>query len=311
MQPGLERLFQQFNTDIGRKESDRNQQMPDDLQDIESSLERTTSVRSALSRTNSYMSRTLTRSSTILDQEENYLRGLAETLVMSAIDIFQSVDKQQLATLAAATNLSGPVIERMIERHVMEHVHDHLLFPKICALMAREDQELDHSIRGMRDVDISQVGIVEGDKQDHSQRVLAAMVAFKKMGVAGSPSEMVDVVLQTEKCLATRAPSAKTAGNSDNGQSDSAQVSSVVATNADTLVSLLLMVIIRTPIRTLHARLVYMRDFSFIEDVESGELGYALSTFEAVLSYLSSNSKSLRKVSKRIAACGRPSSRAT
>jgi len=299
MQPGLERLFQQFNTDIGRKESDRSRQSLDDLQDVDSTLERTASVRSGLSRTSSYMSRTLTRTSTILDQEENYLRGLAETLVMSAIDIFQSVDKQQLASLAAATNLSGPVIERMIERHVMEHVHDHLLFPRICALMAREDQELDHSIRGMRDVDISQVGIVEGDKEDHSRRVLAAMAAFKKMGITGSPSEMVDVVLQTEKCLATRVPSSTAAETTDTTeQSNSAQISSVVATNADTLVSLLLMVIIRTQIRSLHARLVYMRDFSFIEDVESGELGYALSTFEAVLSYLSSTSKALRKVSK-------------
>jgi ankyrin repeat protein len=293
MQPGLEKLFQQFYDDLNEGSAKHDAQQARRAEEDDNSLERTTSassIRSGLSRTSSRMSRTLTRTSTYLDKEENYMRGLAETLVMSATDIFQSVDKQQLATLAAATNLSGPVIERMIERYVMEHVHDTVLFPRISSLMSREDRDLEHNFRGMRDVDISQVGIAEGDKHDHSRRVLAGVESFKKMGVAGSPLEMLDVLLQTERCLATRAqPSGVTSG---------APVASVVATNADTLVSLLLMVVIRAPIRHLHARLVYMRDFTFIEDVENGELGYALSTFEAVLSYLSSNAKSLRRVSR-------------
>jgi hypothetical protein len=42
-----------------------------------------------------------------------------------------------------------------------------------------------------------------------------------------------------------------------------------------------------------------MRHFIFIDDVESGEMGYALSTFEAVLSYLARDSGGLRKASRR------------
>ncbi len=44
----------------------------------------------------------------------------------AAIDLFQSVDKQQLSLLGATTDLTGPVVERLIERYVTENIH-HLL----------------------------------------------------------------------------------------------------------------------------------------------------------------------------------------
>lgn len=69
--------------------------------------------------------------------------------------------------------------------------------------------------------------------------------------------------------------------------------------NADTLVSMLLIVVIRSTVRHLNARLSYMRNFIFIDDVESGETGYALSTFEAVLMYLSNDSDALKRASRR------------
>ena len=62
--------------------------------------------------------------------------------------------------------------------------------------------------------------------------------------------------------------------------------------------SLLLVVVIRSSVRHLNARLSYMRYFMFIDDVENGEVGYALSTFEAVLSYLSRDPGLLRRASK-------------
>jgi len=300
MQPGLEKLFQEFTADVAKGTPVQTPASGQEGEEPDDRLERTSSAVSTSSRASSFMGRTLTRTATVLDAEENHLRGLAETLVMSAIDIFQSVDKQYLAALAAATNLSGPVIERMIERYVIEHVHDTILFPKVCSVMSHEDKELEANLRSMKDVDIAQVGIADGDKGDHSRRILAGIEAFKKMGVAGSPMEMCEILLQTERCLAVGAvePTQAHRNSVSSEISTASKVPAVVATNADTLVSLLLMVVIRAPIRHLHARLVYMRDFAFIEDVESGELGYALSTFEGVLSYLSSNSRGLRRVSR-------------
>jgi small subunit ribosomal protein S11 len=69
--------------------------------------------------------------------------------------------------------------------------------------------------------------------------------------------------------------------------------------NADVLVSLLLVVVIRSQIRHLQARLLYMQHFIYIDDVDSGEMGYALSTFEAVLMYLVTDSAGLRRASTR------------
>ena len=44
---------------------------------------------------------------------------------------------------------------------------------------------------------------------------------------------------------------------------------------------------------------MYIRNFIFIDDVDSGEMGYALSTFEAVLAYLALDSAGLRRASRR------------
>ena len=84
-----------------------------------------------------------------------------------------------------------------------------------------------------------------------------------------------------------------------NGEQMSEKQDHLLTINADTLVSLLLIVVIRAPVRHLQARLSYMRHFIFIDDVESGEMGYALSTFEAVLSYLTTDSGGLRRASRR------------
>ena len=67
----------------------------------------------------------------------------------------------------------------------------------------------------------------------------------------------------------------------------------------DILVSLLLLVVIGSSVRHLQARLSYMQRFIYIDDVESGEIGYSLSTLEAVLTYLAQDAGGLRKASKQ------------
>jgi len=164
-----------------------------------------------------------------------------------------------------------------------------------------EDMELESKIRQMEFVDISQVGIViqGGQKGKHelTLRLGRAVEEFRKLGVAGSPQQMMDFLLMTLKTVTqlTDVPAEVVPGE----PLSSEKVSPVLTINADTLVSLLLIVVIRAQVRYLGARLLYMRHFIFIDDVESGEMGYALSTFEAVLSYLSRDSGGLRKASRR------------
>jgi len=153
----------------------------------------------------------------------------------------------------------------------------------------------------MEFVDISQVGIlIQGGRQGKHELTLRlgrAVEEFRKMGVAGSPQQMMDILLLTLKTVTQLTEVPKEQVNGDPPSSE--KVSPVLTINADTLVSLLLIVVIRAQVRYLQARLLYMRHFIFIDDVESGEMGYALSTFEAVLSYLARDSGGLRKASRR------------
>lgn len=306
MQPGLERLFKEFNMvfDKPLPPPPSASVIPDPLPDgpIATAMKkaRSNSMGSAPSlRPNGHADRRVFEDF-YAEDDEDVMRGALETAVTAAIDLFQDVDKQQLSILGATTDLTGPIVERLIERYVTEQVHEPILYPKLCAMKRPEDLELEAKIRQMEYVDISQVGIpIQGGrkgKQELTLRLGRAVEEFRKLGVAGSPQQMMDVLLLTLKTvtLLTEVPQ-----DVANGVPSSEKVSPVLTINADTLVSLLLIVVIRAQVRYLQARLLYMRHFIFIDDVESGEMGYALSTFEAVLSYLARDSGGLRKASRR------------
>ena len=241
-----------------------------------------------------------------IDEEEDYMRKALETSVTAAIDLFQQVDKQQLSLLGATTDLTGPRVERFVERYVAEQLHDSNLFPLLRKTRKLEDQELECRVHGMQHIDIAQVGIeIEGGRKGKEQlmgRIGRGVEQFRQLGVAGSPQQMVEILLATQKMVTNddfsqKEPPTITDGTGDRTESE--KRNSPMTMNADTLVSLLLIVVIRSQVRNLQARLAYMRNFIFVDDVEGGEVGYALSTFEAVLSYLVSDSGGLRKASRR------------
>lgn len=232
------------------------------------------------------------------EDDEDIMRASLETAVTTAIDLFQGVDKQQLSLLGATTDLTGPLVEKLIERYVTENVH-HLLFPRLNALKRPYDLELEAKIRKMQYIDISQLGIaIEGGsraKHDLIIQLEPAVEEFKKTTAATCPQVMLDLLLSTIKIVSQLTDTSKTQSQ----PSDSTSEKPVMTVNADTLVSFLLYVVIRSQVKQLQARLIYVRNFIFIDDVDSGELGYALSTFEAVLAYLVLDSAGLRRASRR------------
>lgn len=234
-----------------------------------------------------------------LEPEEQALRTSLETAIITAIDLFQNVDKQQLSLLGANTELTGPAVERLIERYVTEQVHDQTLFPRVCAMRRPDDSDLGSKIRKMADIDIAQVGVPIPDGM-RGKRTLATQLtkgvdAFKKMGVASSPQEMLEILLATQKAITAT----ETSTDTNSTEEPNAEAQTPLTINADILVSMLLIVVIRSGVRHLHSRLLYMRYFIFIDEVESGEQGYALATMEAVLAHLSGGASALRKASKR------------
>lgn len=306
MQPGLEKVFKEFNKAM--------QDRPSTLSRKSSNTSRRSSTASSHSKTNgSIRSRysnghptTPSIATMRVDEEEDHMRKTLETAVTAAIDLFQQVDKQQLSLLGATTDLTGPTVERMIERYVTEQVHDSTLFPVLRNSRRLEDLELESRIHQMQHIDIAQVGIEIEDgrkgKEQMADRLAKGVEEFRKLGVAGSPQQMTEILLATLKVVTSDQGIAKdldSAMKDNMGSEGSEKPPSSMTMNADTLVSLLLVVVIRSQVRHLQARLSYMRNFMFVDDVESGEVGYALSTFEAVLSYLTSDSGGLRKASRR------------
>ena len=302
MQPGLERLFKEFSAEFEKPLPP----IPTKPASIKSRVS-IGPVEDGASLTKSVSNSSTIRppSSIILDDEEDAMRRALETAVTAAIDLFQMVDKQQLSLLGATTDLTGPLVERMIERYITEQVHDSCLFPRICMIRKDKDNELESKIRQTMDIDISQVGVPFASGQK-GKRALAARLRkagdiFRKMGVAGSPQEMMEILLDTQKAITVQEPVAAAPNHEDVGNLSpkTEKPADDLTINADTLVSMLLIVVVRSSMRKLQARLSYMRHFIFIDDIESGELGYALSTFEAVLSYLAKNSAGLRRASKQ------------
>ena len=303
MQPGLERLVNEFGKELGKPLPPPPSRTP-----LTHSLDRT-STNDSLTRVGTENGSIHSRKSngsvklpfgSATEETEDIMRRALETAVTSAIDLFQLVDKQQLSLLGATTDLTGPAVERLIERYVAEQVHNTLLFPRLKSLHKIRDAELDKRIRQMENLDVSQVGIAIDDgmagKRELLRRVNAAVGKFRKMGVADSPQEMLDILLETQKAL-TDAPSTSAMGS--NIGADAEKGAAPITINADILVSLLLLVVIRSQTRHLQARLAYMSRFVFIDDVESGEIGYALSTFEGVLTYLAEDAAGLRKASQQ------------
>ena len=306
MQPGLERVFKEFSKEFEKP-------LPSTPARPSSKSSRRSSGSSFAGSNGSIHSRfsnghtkAPSVATTFVDEEEDHMRRTLETAVTAAIDLFQLVDKQQLSLLGATTDLTGPLVERLIERYVTEQVHDSVLFPRLCNSRRLEDLELESRIHHMENIDISQVGIViEGGRQGKEElvkRIGRGVEEFRKLGLAGSSQEMMDILLATQKTITMAATADdRHEQNALNrlGEPISEKPSSMMTMNADTLVSLLLVVVIRSQVRHLQARLSYMRNFIIIDDVESGEMGYALSTFEAVLSYLAKDSGGLRKASRR------------
>lgn len=301
MQPGLEKLFTEFTTVFQKPlpPPPSANTIPDPLPDgpIATAMKKARS-NSLSSRTgDTGLSRLHVTENFYAEDDEDIMRASLETAVTNAIDLFQNVDKQQLSLLGATTDLTGPLVEKLIERYVAENVH-HLLFPRLTALKRPDDLELEAKIRQMEFIDISQLGIaIEGGprvKHDLTIQLGPAIEEFKKIATALSPQEMMDSLLFTLKTL-SQLTDTTTPMSADGPASEK----TIMTINADTLVSLLLYVVIRSQLRHLQARLGYIRSFIFIDDVDSGEMGYALSTFEAVLTYLAMDSAGLRRASRR------------
>ncbi|KAF3929295.1 hypothetical protein AA313_de0207730 [Arthrobotrys entomopaga] len=247
--------------------------------------------------------------------DESNMRTTIETAIMAAIELFQRVDQSQLQLLANTTDLTGSSIEHLIERYICEQLHDAYIFPRLLSMKKEENDILNEKLKEMEFIDIAQVGISVPDhetRQNLASRVVRAVEKFERMSEARSPQEMLDILLETAQALTQteeearqlkeQITSPKTPLGADTSEKilhDDETTSPVLTMNADMLVSLLLIVVIRAKVKGLQSCLSYMRNFVFIDEVEAGERGYVLSTLEGVLFHITMDSEHMGKASKR------------
>ncbi|QLQ82208.1 hypothetical protein HG537_0G04630 [Torulaspora globosa] len=99
-----------------------------------------------------------------------------------------------------------------------------------------------------------------------------AMVSFSRISLAHKHSEKSEALIETLKNL------------SDNGSANDPNGDSPMAIDADTLLSLFVLVVCRTQVKNLKSHLFYLQHFARNESTTKyGVLGYAISTLEAVV----------------------------
>ena len=300
MQPGLDKVLRGFQSTLQEQHAGREPRLRPRRQRQHSISSATSSAASANSGESNGFIKAPSLSSFRTDEEEQRLRRSFEAAVYAVVDSFEQLEKQDLTNVVATSELRGSTFESLIEQHISEQLHDSVLFPALCKSRQSEDKQLDSNIHQMACIDVAQVGIsIEGGlrgKHGLASRIERSIDQFRQLGVAGSPRQMVNILLAVQKLITS--VTAETSSDNTNSAHEEKE-SSVGTINADTLVSLLLVVVIRSQVRHLHARLAYMRNFVVMDDVESGETGYALSTFEAVLAYLLNDEGGLRKASRK------------
>ena len=243
---------------------------------------------------------------TDLCEEEAYLRQSLENIIIAAVGLFEAVDSFHLPQLDGNINIGEKKYEQIIEQYIVERLHDAVLFSRVCATRDIEDQELQKNIRLISSIDIYQVGVAADMNIKTalrlSTKIKKAVRTFQRMRQAHSPQDMIEALLHTVKTVTSSDCGRVNDHKFSQSVSDSAEDEKQepeMTINADVLVSLLLIVIIRSSVKNLRARLIYMRYFSIIENTEGGEVGYALSTLEGVLGYIIHDSSNMQWHSQR------------
>ncbi|CAO3644215.1 unnamed protein product [Cunninghamella blakesleeana] len=172
--------------------------------------------------------------------------------------------------LATADKFMQNEIHAAFEFYVMEQTYD-IVFFKITQVVLQRDIHLSNIIEKISDVDITQLGLPFLTNDIH-QRIQRGIIILQNIASFRTPSEKLDCILNTIQTLSSSSPSS--------------------IDTADILIPLLLFTIIRSKVPHLMAHWTFMKEFSFTHDVVRGKYGFALSTLEGVLEYISSTAES-------------------
>lgn len=241
---------------------------------------------------------------------EDDLTSYFDSAVGTAVSALQACDKSQLSSMATQYELSGDDIANLIYRFVEISVASKL-WSQLLLIRKVNDQNTRQAIDNIKNVDISQIGLKEtgaGRTQEElfkfDQLVWNATKELEKIKAARGSESKLHILLSVLKILGSGQIESQKAGTTTNllqGDSKEEKISGTekikgTVVSADVLVSLLILVALRSGLDYIDSEVFYIQNFSH-QDTQSGQIGYALMTFEAVLFHISSEAERLKKYS--------------
>lgn len=223
-----------------------------------------------------------------------------------AISKFQALGSTTINKIANETGLTGTDLAKMIGLHIENQLHQ-ALWDKTMELCQEADTKtLDHCWK-LKDISVEQVGIPLKNMTtlfDLDELVSEAVKLFGSIGNVRGVQSKTKALLMVMQILSGGTPvpdplesealqrvSKCSVHYNSELRHDSSYTTLQGSISADVLLSLMLLVVVRSNMLCINSILFYIQSFSF-EDVNLGQLGYALSTLEAVLYHLDTpNSK--------------------
>lgn len=232
--------------------------------------------------------------------------------VDAAISKFREIGSANINKIANETELSGTDLANMIGLHIESQLHQ-VLWEKTLDLCQEDDTRTLDLCWKVKDISIEQVGIPMSDIGtlfDLDELVFEAVKLFSSISIVPGVQSKTKVLLMVMQILSggTPKPDMKESEalqrvskcsvhyNAElKGDDNYTQLQKNIS--ADVLLSLMLLVVIRSNTPCISATLFYIQNFSF-DDVNLGQLGYALSTLEAVIYHLEENNTKMMSLSR-------------
>ncbi|KAI8902929.1 hypothetical protein BC833DRAFT_571195 [Globomyces pollinis-pini] len=183
--------------------------------------------------------------------------------------LLSKLNESDIASYLTRYMLDWDSLYCLIEKNVLSKTYE-LIFFKICQECSNQDMEITKIVEESQNVTM-QAGCRVNLKD--------AIESFKTIESFRTPVEKMNCIRNMIDILN------KSAFDDENGGR--------VLLSSDELIPLILICVIKSNVLNLYSNFEFIKRFSFEMELENGESGYLLSTFELVLSYISDNCSDL------------------
>ena len=200
------------------------------------------------------------------------IQSQVKKLIQNSLQILQELDESSLNLILKDYCLEWDDFYQMVETWVIEHVYE-ILFYKISHFHKGLDQEFSLNLMEMAHLEPTSLGL------SFTISINRAVQELKSLTVLRTPAEKLRCLIKTLRLLSTQ---------------------NEIVVNTDTLIPLIVLALVKSKVLFLYSNWFYIKTFTFEQDLNSGEGGYALLTFEAVMTFIKNQKEHLVRLSQKV-----------